>query len=89
MEKNSAEFGITQTGAHTYRIEGKAYTINNEKTQEARDRIQSIIDQGCTASIEESLYCEYEYDDCITAGRCNNCGLTSYRRDCNNNIVPA
>jgi len=59
----------------------------NEKTAGTKKEIAAKITQGVDQSLEQALYCSYNYVDCFVASRCQDCNLANYGRDCNNNEI--
>jgi hypothetical protein len=59
----------------------------DETSAARRSEITTIISDGYDQTIEQSLYCAYGYGDCFTAGKCVNCSMVSYSRDCRNNPI--
>lgn len=59
--------------------------IADETSQQTRIDITNS-DQA-NSGIEQMLYCDYGYQDCILGNRCNSCNLSNYGRDCHNNLI--
>ena len=55
-----------------------------ETSQKTRE---TILSARHDQSLEQALYCAYGYVDALTGNRCQDCNLTNYGRDCNNNPV--
>ena len=77
---------ITRPG-HGDKLPGKGKKMKNsdEISLERQKEIKGIMAKGYDQSLEQALYCDYDYVDCFN--RCANCNLVNYNRDCHNNPI--